>query len=104
MVAKRFFYICAGLLCLALAYHFGAQSATAQAPADPIVGVAAAGGNYDVVTVVTTNGEVYRGSASVPYFHAGNLFSGAPTSARQETWGGVKARYRQGAPTTTQDK
>jgi hypothetical protein len=27
MVAKRFFYICAGLLCLALAYHLGARSA-----------------------------------------------------------------------------
>ena len=31
MVAKRFFYVCAGILCLALAYHFGARSATAQA-------------------------------------------------------------------------
>jgi len=30
MVAKRFFYVCAGILCLALAYHLGAQSATAQ--------------------------------------------------------------------------
>ena len=30
MVAKRFFYVCAGLLCLALAYHLGARSATAQ--------------------------------------------------------------------------
>jgi hypothetical protein len=31
MVAKRFFYICAGILCLALAYHFGAMNAQAQA-------------------------------------------------------------------------
>jgi hypothetical protein len=29
MVAKRFFYVCAGLLCLALAYHLGARSAAA---------------------------------------------------------------------------
>jgi len=36
-VAKRFFYVCAGILCLALAYHLGARSATAQAPGDPIV-------------------------------------------------------------------
>ena len=30
-MAKRFFYLCAGFLCLALAYHLGATSATAQA-------------------------------------------------------------------------
>lgn len=29
MDAKRFFYVCAGLLCLALAYHLGARSAAA---------------------------------------------------------------------------
>ena len=31
MFAKRFFYVCAGLLCLALAYHLGATNAAAQA-------------------------------------------------------------------------
>lgn len=31
MVAKRFFHICAGILCLNAAYHFGARSAGAQA-------------------------------------------------------------------------
>lgn len=30
MLAKRFFFACAGLLCLALAYHFGAVTAQAQ--------------------------------------------------------------------------
>jgi hypothetical protein len=30
MLAKRFFNICAGILCLSLAYHFGAVSAGAQ--------------------------------------------------------------------------
>ncbi|MGH7741097.1 MAG: hypothetical protein ACRENS_03655 [Candidatus Eiseniibacteriota bacterium] len=29
-MAKRFFFICAGILCLAFAYHLGAQSAVAQ--------------------------------------------------------------------------
>ena len=33
MLAKRFFYVCAGILCLALAYHLGAVSATAQSGA-----------------------------------------------------------------------
>ena len=29
-MAKRFFYICAGILCLAFAYHLGATNAKAQ--------------------------------------------------------------------------
>src|SRR5262249_27583235 len=39
MVAKRFFYLSAGLLCLALAYHLGAQSAKAQGQTVEIAGV-----------------------------------------------------------------
>lgn len=30
-MAKRFFYVCAGLLCLALTYHLGARRSSAQA-------------------------------------------------------------------------
>ncbi len=30
MLARRFFYVCAGLLCLALAFHFGQVAALAQ--------------------------------------------------------------------------
>lgn len=30
MLAKRFAYVCAGILCLALAYHLGASTAAAQ--------------------------------------------------------------------------
>jgi hypothetical protein len=32
-MAKRFFFVCAGILCLALAYHLGANTATAQTEA-----------------------------------------------------------------------
>ncbi len=38
MVAKRFFYVCAGLLCLVAVYHLGARSATAQASASGSIG------------------------------------------------------------------
>ena len=38
MVAKRFFYVCAGLLCLALVYHLGAMNASAQAGGPFVVG------------------------------------------------------------------
>lgn len=30
-MARKFFYVCAGILMLALSYHFGASTATAQA-------------------------------------------------------------------------
>jgi hypothetical protein len=38
MLAKRFFFVCAGILCLALAYHFGATSAGAQGTTWRVVG------------------------------------------------------------------
>jgi hypothetical protein len=37
MFAKRFFYVCAGLLCLAITYHLGARNATAKPPVVPEV-------------------------------------------------------------------
>ncbi|HEY2953837.1 MAG TPA: hypothetical protein VGK89_01165 [Candidatus Eisenbacteria bacterium] len=48
MFVKRFFYACAGLLCLALAYHLGAGSATAQAPV-ALVGVTRNATSYAAV-------------------------------------------------------
>jgi hypothetical protein len=43
--AKAFFFACAGIFLLALAYHLGAQSATAQS-GDSIEGASCAGGSY----------------------------------------------------------
>ena len=53
MVAKRFFYVCAGILCLALAYHFGAVRAEGQAAGFRILDsnnllVGAAGTIYEI--------------------------------------------------------
>ena len=31
-MARKFFYVCAGMLMLALSYHFGFSTASAQAP------------------------------------------------------------------------
>jgi len=39
-MARRFFYVCAGLFLLALSYQLGASTATAQAGNPSIVGVA----------------------------------------------------------------
>lgn len=93
MVAKRFFYVSAGILSLALAYHFGATTATAQAPGNPVVGVTAITG---ALYAVTASGDTYwTNTGGTTWTLRGNVFGGSPpTPATQESWGQVKARYR----------
>ena len=95
-MARKFFYVCAGMLMLALSYHFGASTATAQAPSNPVV--ASFGGGF--AGVVTANGDVYLGGGGANggvwtnWSPVANVFSGGPTPALHESWGQVKARYR----------
>jgi hypothetical protein len=142
MVAKRFFYVCAGILCLALAYHLGARRAGAQGPVSvttaygwrgssnspgnyaavvertvylldngghyqigppvpgtaPIVAVGGDQGNtVNNVTVVLGNGDAYACGLSEATWHFEGNIIGVTVPAAQQTWGGVKARYRPGA-------
>jgi len=93
-MAKKFFYVCAGILMLALAYHLGASTAGAQAPSNPVV--AMNGGDE----VITANGDIYIGtdySGAVPiiWTRAVNIFAGgAPVSTTTRSWGSLKAKYR----------
>ena len=98
-MAKRFFYVCAGLFLLALSYHLGAGSAVAQAPANPIVGMASP--TNGSVTVVTADGTVYGnlGSYNTPFSIVGQVFGGA-VSTTPRTIGSLKARYRDPQPQT----
>ena len=89
--ARQFFLVAAGMFLLALSYHFGASTATAQAPGNPIVGIAADGGNF---VVVTGNGDTYHGDGPSPWAPGHNVFVGSPTPAVRESWGQLKARYR----------
>ncbi len=86
---KRLFYASASVLMLALAYHLGATSATAQAPGNPVV----AGDGLGIA--FTANGDVYRNTIAdySAWERVGNVFSG-PTPAQQPSWGEMKARYR----------
>ena len=90
---KKLFYASASILMLALAYHFGATSAGAQAPGNPVVGVTyvAAGSAF----AVTANGDIYiSGYSDLQHWTlSGNIFSGA-TPAAQPTFGQLKAQYR----------
>ena len=91
MRAKSFLQVSLGILALALAYHLGATSATAQAPSNPVVGAFGASS-----TVVTANGDVYhspQGGMFGPFMFVTNVF-GSPTPAQRTTFGELKARYR----------
>lgn len=54
---KRFMFVCLGILCLAIAYHLGANSANAQAATTVKVQAIAASG--DKAWVVTESDEIY---------------------------------------------
>lgn len=87
--ARAFFFVCAGILMLALSYHVGARSAIAQAPANPVVGIAAWNG---AVYVATSNGDTYI-LAGVPWASLGNVFGG-PTPVERPSLGQLKTRWR----------
>ena len=92
--ARAFFFVCLGILALVLAYHFGATTATAQAPGNPVVGVASDPNGFTVA--VTSNGDVYRGAnnnGGGPYSLLGNIFGSGPTPAQSISIGQLKAKY-----------
>ena len=87
IMARKFFYIAAGMLMLALSHHFGFSNAQAQAPGNPLVTV-------DAGRAYTANGDIYGSNdGGITFIHLGNVFSGNPTPTQRETWGQVKARY-----------
>ena len=94
-MARKFFYVCGGIFLLALAYHLGARSAGAQATSDPVVGMSSDGNAYGGYLAVTAGGDVYAtGNSGRAWTRVGNVFTSAPTNAKPETWGSVKARYK----------
>ena len=56
-MAKRFFYICAGILCVAFAYHLGATNATAQSGVRGQIRFVESRGAY--VVVVSDTDDIY---------------------------------------------
>lgn len=68
MLAKRFFYVSAGILCLALAYHLGATSATAQGTSSGIVAdIGCAPGSPEPGMSLVLNRVVYSATLSGTY-------------------------------------
>lgn len=111
--ARAFFYVCAGLFLLALSYHLGARSATAQAGSMvtgfSTYGAGSGASNMDCF-VITPNGDVFgrnlaTGYEPGPLNYLGNFWSGGgPVPVERHTLGQLKARFRdpvtlkQGAP------
>ena len=56
-MAKKFFFVCGGILMLVLTYTLGANSVVAQSGAGKVVGIAIYGND---AIVVTAEGDVYQ--------------------------------------------
>ena len=93
VMAKRFFYVCAGIFLLALTYHLGARSVAAQAPSNPIVAMVGFQNTSGLTSIsaLTANGDFYEGG-SFGWTRINNVFN--PTSTKQESLGQLKVRYR----------
>ena len=61
MRARQFFYVCAGVLLLVVAYSVGASRAQSQSPAAHVVAAAPFGQYNAGVIAILDDGRVYRG-------------------------------------------
>lgn len=93
-MAKRFMFVCLGVLALALAYHLGASSAVS----DPIPGevpIAIAGTASDL-WVLTDAWNIYQGQWTGPgqmtWTYCGDWIQPA-TATQPTTWGQIKSQY-----------
>ena len=82
-MARRLFFVCAGILCLALAYHLGARNATAQAGTSAHI--------KQVVPANDSKGEFFYVVTDADYIYAINR-----TTAASVDHGTGWARYRLG--------
>jgi hypothetical protein len=93
-MAKRFFYVCLGLLALAAAYHLGASSAQSQATGTFVSLAPGPGDGSREMYALTSNGDFYGMSMSDMrvWTYWGNVAGGVSTQSA--TWGGIKAQFK----------
>lgn len=107
-MAKKFAYVCFGLLALAVAYTIAARDVVAQVGMGDVVHVYLdTEGAYPVTVAVTASGDFYGRAGTVDYSNGvvnwsvpalgwqylGNLYSGSQ-SVIPMSFGGVKAKHR----------
>jgi hypothetical protein len=79
-----------------------AMEPTMTSPPIPGSGPIAACAPY---VVLLENGDLYTWSGNPePWVYVGALVTSIPVPSHKDSWGGVKARYRQGAAAAPQDK
>ena len=98
-MAKRFMFVCLGLLALAVAYHLGATKAESGA-GSPFVSLGAwtsSSGGTAVLLALTEDGTLYWASPShwpwdgwLDWQVWGQIPTG-PTATQSTTWGHIKA-------------
>ncbi len=72
-MAKKFMYVCVGMLALAGAYHLGAENTVAQSLGDPVVGMDVLHMSSESrVTLVTANGDIYGTHIDAFAYQAGS--------------------------------
>ncbi len=91
-MAKKFLYVCLGILALAAASHLGADNVRAQAGGD-FVGIAS-GATANEVYTITLSGDCYRSdNAGYSWMYRGNVLAGS-VDAKSSSLGDVKSKYR----------
>ena len=92
--ARSFFYVCLGVLCLAITYHLGARSAAAQAGSGANALIVCSLGGIQSFVALTSNGDVYVADGALGGWHyQNNIFGGGPTPSQNISIGQLKAKY-----------
>ena len=92
---RNFFYAAAGEFLLALAFHLGSTTATAQGTGQFVSITSSSNGGGYAAWALTSDGRVYvKYGGSNNWSYEGSITGGAPVPATQQSWGQVKARYR----------
>ncbi len=90
-MAKKFFFVCAGLLMLVGAYSIGVNSVEAQ-DTSLVAGIATAGTS---LYAINTHGDVFKsGIAAVDWVYTANIYSGIVVNSEAPSLGDLKSQYK----------
>lgn len=97
-MAKRFLYVCLGVLALAIAYHLavGPQLAQSQ-PGERAMLFSVDGG---LACVMTDQGNIYYAYGQgdpqrLEWYFVGSWDGFPPTATQSATWGSIKAQFKE---------
>jgi hypothetical protein len=89
-MAKKFMYVCLGILALTVAFHLGASSAISQGTG-LVVGIAATERGDPKVFAITDGGDCYYRPPAEDWRFYGNIFGSVATEPT--TWSKIKAEF-----------